>query len=267
MKIGDRKYHEPAINQIEELSARLIALNRQLEEKNRQLEQSENARKNLFSNITHDLRTPLSAIRGAAERLSQSPLCVGDCLKMVKIIDSRAHTLEWLIEELYLTMLIDQPEFKLSLSNLEITPILEEYFISMEGSGRLDGRKCALCTSDGYSPRVMIDPQYFIRVLDNLFINALRYTNEGDRIELGCRDANDNIEIFIADFGAGIPANDLPHIFDRMYTGAAARTPGKNGSGLGLSIVKSIVEKHGGEIHCESTHGEGATFIISLPPA
>jgi len=71
--------------------------------------------------------------------------------------------------------------------------------------------------------------------------------------------------VFLIDSGSGIPVGDMPYIFDRTFTGAAARTPGKYGSGLGLSISKTIVEKHGGRIRCESVYGEGTTFTISLP--
>ena len=264
----ERKYDNPSISPLESISARLIELNRELEEKNRQLEKSEQARKNMFSNVTHDLRAPVAAIRGAAERLSNEDIGGEEQKKMIKIIEARTAALDHLISELYFSMLIDQPEFLPKLSCLEIAPVLEEFFISMAGARRLDGRKCRLNIPEGFAARAMVDPQYFLRVLDNLLFNALRHTEPGDSIELGCIESGDDgnhIEIYIRDSGSGIPAGDLPYIFDRTFVGEGARTPGKSGGGLGLSIVKTIIEKHGGSVRCHSVYGEGATFTISLP--
>jgi len=263
--IKEKKYDHPSIVSVESLSEKLIVLTLQLEDKNRQLEQSELARKKMFSNITHDLRAPIAVIRGAAERLGHEGIGVEERLKMVRIINSRAATLEHLIEDMYISALLDQPEFSLSPVRLEIAPILEEYFISMEGAGRFDGRDNKLEIPDGFSECVMIDLRYFFRVLDNLLSNALTHTKPGNSIELGCRVNDGSIEIFVADSGSGIKPSDMPNIFDRTFSGAAARTPGKAGSGLGLSISRTIVEKHGGALRCDSVYGEGSTFTISLP--
>jgi len=264
---SEKKYEHPSIIKVELLSEKLIVINRQLEEKNRLLEKSELARKNMFTNITHDLRAPIAAIRGAAERLHSNGLEEKERLKMIRIIDSRAASLEDLIDDMFFSAMIDQPGFSLSPQSLEIAPILEEYYISMEGAGRLNKRDSFLSIPDGYSACAKIDLRYFIRVLDNLLSNALSYTKPGERIELGCRESGNFVEIFVSDSGSGIPDKFKPFIFDRTFTGTSARTPGKSGSGLGLSISRTIVEKHGGTIKCDSEYGKGATFTISLPLA
>ena len=264
---SENKYDPPAITQVELLSEKLIVFNRQLEEKNRQLSTSEMARKSIFSNITHDLRAPVAVIRGAIERLYNEGIDEAERLRMLKIIDSRAATLEVLIDDMHYSAVIDQPGFKLSPQKLEIALILEEYFITMEGAGKLDKRESVLIIPDGFSARISIDPKYFFRVLDNLFSNALSHTVKGDRIELGCREHEGVVEIFLSDSGSGIPEEFIPFLFERSFVGASARTPGKTGSGLGLSIARSIVEKHGGTIRCDSKQGEGATFTVSLPIA
>ena len=266
MKV-EKKYEHPSIIKIESLSEKLIVINRQLEEKNKLLEKSELARKNMFSNITHDLRAPIAAIRGAAERLRNNGLEEKQRQKMIRIIDSRAASLEDLIDDMFFSAMIDQPGFSISTQKLEIAPILEEYYISMEGAGRLDKRDSFLNIPDGYSACAMIDLRYFIRVLDNLLSNALNHTKSGERIELGCRESGGFAEIFVSDSGPGIPDKYKPYIFDRTFTGASARTPGKSGSGLGLSISRTIVEIHAGAIKCDSVYGKGATFTISLPLA
>ena len=261
----EKIYTHPAINKVEALSAKLIELNHALKEKNKQLEQSELARKEMFSNVTHDLRAPIAAIRGATERLFIDGISEEERKKMMKIIELRTEVLEHLVNDLYFSILIEQPEFSPNMSCLEIAPILEEYFISLVGTGRLENRKKHLNVPVGFSARVMIDPQYFIRVLDNLLTNALRHTMSGDIIELSCRESYDTIQISVCDTGSGIASDDLPYIFNKTYSGEWARTPSKSGSGLGLSIAKTIVEKHGGTICCSSVYGEGATFTISLP--
>ena len=261
----EKKFDRPSIVSVESLSEKLIILTRQLESKNRQLEQSELARKNMFSNITHDLRAPVAAIRGAAERLCNEGIGVEERMKMIGIIDARAATLEHLIDDMSISALLDQPVFSLSPVRLEIVPILEEYFISMEGAGRLDGRDNKLTIPVGFSGCAMIDLRYFFRVLDNLLANAVTHTKPGDRIEFGCRENDGCVEIFLTDSGSGIKTSDMPYIFDRTFSGAAARTPGRAGSGLGLSISRTIVEKHGGTIRCDSVYGEGSTFTVSLP--
>jgi signal transduction histidine kinase len=263
----EKKYDPPAIAQVELLSEKLIIINQKLEEKNRQLNRSEMARKKIFSNITHDLRAPVAVIRGAIERLYNDGIDETERLRMLKIIDSRAATLEVLIDDMHYSSIIEQPGFKLSPQKLVIALILEEYFITMEGAGRLDKRESVLNIPDGFSACISIDPKYFFRVLDNLFSNALTHTKKGDRIELGCRESKESVEIFLSDSGSGVPEELVPFLFERSFVGASARTPGKTGSGLGLSIARAIVEKHGGTIRCDSTQGEGSTFTVSMPIA
>jgi len=158
---SENKYDPPAITQVELLSEKLIVFNRQLEEKNRQLSTSEMARKSIFSNITHDLRAPVAVIRGAIERLYNEGIDEAERLRMLKIIDSRAATLEVLIDDMHYSAVIDQPGFKLSPQKLEIALILEEYFITMEGAGKLDKRESVLIIPDGFSARISIDPSIF----------------------------------------------------------------------------------------------------------
>ena len=262
---NEKKYSQPSIRQGDSLSAKLIELNLELEEKNKLLEQSEHARKSMFSNITHDLRAPITAILGAVDRVNNKGINDGECLKMLKIIESRAVTLEHLVNDLFFSIQVEQPGFLLDLSCLEIAPVLEEFFISIEGTGRMEDRDSRLEIPYRFSAKALIDPPHFLRVLDNLISNALRHTGTDDMIELGCRENEGLIEIYVTDSGSGILESDLPYIFERTFAGEWARTPGKSGSGLGLSIARTIIEKHGGAIKCHSVFGEGATFTIYLP--
>jgi signal transduction histidine kinase len=112
-------------------------------------------------------------------------------------------------------------------------------------------------------PPVNVDVERMSQVLDNLILNAFRYTPEGGKVLLGVYAADGVVQIKVKDTGRGITAEDLPHIFDRFYRGDKSRQ--HNGeSGLGLAIAKSMVEAHGGKISVESVPGQGAEFTIFL---
>jgi len=259
------QFIQPAINPVENLSARLIMLNLELEEKNRQLKESQQARERILSNISHDLRAPLSAVRGAVDRLRSGALQEEEKERLAEIIDRRLSSLEQLVEKLSLSQRLDQPEFSLQTEPLSIVPFLEEYFISTRATGKLDGRRATLLLPKDQNLRTNLDAAHFLRVLDNLFSNALHHTQTGDSLLFSCRREGGDILICLRDSGEGISPEDLPHIFERTYTSSKARTPDEGGSGLGLYIAKIIVEKHGGDILCESQMGRGTVFTILLP--
>jgi len=112
---------------------------------------------------------------------------------------------------------------------------------------------------------VEVDRKMMGRVLGNLFHNAIKFTPDGGRIAIGAAVADDKITASVADTGVGIPAEDLPRIFERFYKVDRAR--GKSGTGLGLAIARHVVEAHGGRIWAESVEGKGATFYFTLPKA
>lgn len=262
-------FEAPDINLVEALAAQLIDANKKLEDANWSLIQSEHARIQMFANISHDLRAPLTAIRGALDRLLTNERAdEQERRSMIEVIDRRVATLEHLISELYYCVSIEQPGFALRRKRIALAPFLEEWFID-----RCLGEDCAqrdmrLDIPEGFMLAALIDPDYMVRVLDNLLGNALRFTGEGDQITLGCRCGSTagGTEVYLRDTGCGIHPEDLPHIFERTYTASHSRTPDtKNGSGLGLHIAKTLVEKHGGSIRCESSAGHGCTFFIHLP--
>ena len=128
--------------------------------------------------------------------------------------------------------------------------------------------KLILDIQKGMNEYVNADANKLYRVLDNLFSNARKYAGEGASITLGAYTNKGDICIFVEDNGNGISKDNIPYIFDRTYRVSSERSPQvKEGSGLGLSIAKSIISQHGGKISCESDLGEGARFIISLPRA
>jgi signal transduction histidine kinase len=116
-------------------------------------------------------------------------------------------------------------------------------------------------------PLVHADPERVTQLLSNLVGNALKFTPAGGRVDVGVQPFGDGVIVSVADTGAGIPADQLPHVFDRFYQVSGARKGARHGAGLGLTIARGIVEAHGGTISIESAPGRGATVRFTLPGA
>jgi signal transduction histidine kinase len=254
----------PGISQLEALSTQLLSANLELERVNRELRASEEERALMLEHISHDLRAPLTVIRGVVDRVLLGVYDENNHRALMLTLDERLKALEQLVGELYFSVAIGQPG-ALNMQLLPVAPFLEEFFISQEIGGRFTGRKAILNIADGFDSALLFDPANMARVFDNLLSNALKFTAEGDIIEIGCRSRDAVIELYLRDSGAGIAPEHLPHIFERTYKADRARTPENDtGSGLGLYIAKTIVEKHGGEILCESEPGKGSVFTVRI---
>lgn len=217
------------------------------------------------ADISHELRSPLTTILGNISLLQRAEtLPDEERADMIQEIRSEAERMHRLISDLLLLSQAESGQHPLHLELVELDRILVEAFrLAQRRAGdRLDIRLV-------HADRAVVrgDADRLRQVLDNLLNNAIRYTPDGGRIELGLICDKDWAVIRVQDTGQGIAAEDLPHIFDRFYRADKARTRAAGGTGLGLSIVKWLVEAHRGQIHVESTLGEGSTFEILLPLA
>lgn len=260
-------------NSIETLSRKLLKATNDLTQKNAELAESEKKRKEMLANISHDLRAPITAIRSALDLLNSFETLPEDEVKnAIGMIDRRVSTLESLIQDMYFLFCVEDETRSFNLEEIDLVPFLESYFYDAIVDSRYDSHDMQLDIPMNLSCRVSIDVQKTIRVLDNLFTNAAKYSGEGSAITLSCRlgdtsaTGESTAVITVSDTGIGIPAEALEHIFDRTYTVSNSRSPGSpTGSGLGLAIVKAVVEKEGGTVICNSTKGKGSSFIITLP--
>ena len=167
---------------------------------------------------------------------------------------------------MYFLVCVEDETRPLDLEDVDLAPFLESYFYDAVIDSRYDSHDMQLDIPMDLNCRVNIDVQKTIRVLDNLFTNAAKYSGDGTTITLSCHTSGKNATVTVSDNGRGIPAESLAHIFDRTYTVSSSRSPGSpTGSGLGLAIVKAVVEKEGGTVSCESEVGKGCTFVIILP--
>lgn len=251
---------------IEVLSLKLLKATDELTKKNEALNKSEKARKEMLSNISHDLRAPITAIRSSIDLLnSMNDISRDDLKSTLGIIDRRVANLENLINDMYYLFCVEDEGRKLDIETVDAVTFLENYFFDAIVDSRYDNHDMQLDVPADLNCSIAIDVQKTVRVLDNLFTNAAKYSGDGSSITLGAGLEGEWLKITVSDNGIGIDEDAVKHIFERTYTVSSARTPGvEAGSGLGLSIVRAVIEREGGTIHCDSTPGCGTTFTIEL---
>ena len=215
--------------------------------------------KELISNISHDLKTPITAIKGYVEGIMDGVADTPEKVdKYIKTIYNKANDMDRLINELTIYSGIDSNRIPYHFHRLNVA----DYFGDcIEEVGLdLESKNIELNYSNLVSPDTMIiaDPEQLKRVINNIIGNSVKYLEkESGTIDIRILDEVDSIRIEIEDNGRGIAAKDLPNIFERFYRTDASRNSSKGGSGIGLSIVKKIVEDHGGYIWATSKEGEG----------
>ncbi|MBP1992370.1 sensor histidine kinase [Paenibacillus eucommiae] len=261
--------HKIAVKQSNELSNLAANINRLVEQHQRSLDEerkTEQTKNELITNVSHDLRTPLTSIIGYLGLIEQDRYRDEVELRhYVQIAYEKSQRLNLLINDLfeYTRMRHDAPPLQSVAFNLieMLNQLLVQYRMQMEQAG-LVGR---LQTAE---TKVMVggDPNKLVRVFENLLINAIIYGCDGHGADIRIRCENGEANVEVVNYGDPIPPSDLPHIFDRFYRVDKSRTEHAGGSGLGLAIAKGIVENHGGRISVTSNSYE-TSFQVVLPLA
>ena len=230
--------------------------------------ESEDNNRELITNISHDLKTPITAIKGYVEGIMDGVADSPEKMeKYIKTIYNKANDMDRLINELTIYSKIDTNRIPYTFLRLNVADYfndcVEEVGVELESKG-IELNYTNLVDSQ---TRIIADPEQLKRVINNIISNSVKYMDkekEKSIIDIRILDEADAIKVEIEDNGRGIAAKDLPNIFDRFYRSDSSRNSSKGGSGIGLSIVKKIVEDHGGYIYATSKDGEGTCmhFII-----
>jgi two-component system sensor histidine kinase BaeS len=231
----------------------------------RELSHAEQQRQRLTADVAHELRTPLHIIQGNLEGIldgiyEPNSEHIGATLEETRMLAR-------LVDDLQTLSLAESGQLSLHLEPVDIPELLSDVQTSF--SGQAEAAQLIISTEIVGEPTqltVQGDRGRLDQVLANLVANALRHTPPGGSIKLQAEANPNGVRLTVKDTGEGIPAEDLPYIFDRFWRGNKFRSHQEGvGSGLGLAISRQLVQAHGGSIQVESQPGQGATFIIDLP--
>ncbi len=227
------------------------------------LEASDRARRQLLADVSHELMTPLTAMRGYVETLSMRDLQLDTAMRerYLAIVSEETHRLERIIGDLLDLTRLEGGGTPLKRDAVSVEALFERVCARHERESHARGIRLVSQVLSG-AEQVEGDVDRLEQALQNLAANALRHTPDGGEVALSAEPVNGSVRIRVRDNGAGIPVEHLPLIFDRFYKADTARRQA-GGSGLGLSIVKAIVEQHGGSVSAHNDHG--AVFEIALP--
>ncbi len=233
---------------------------------NQKLQQLDQFKTRLFANINHDLRTPLTLIQGYLHNIlsNQDDYLSTQTQEALGHLSSNAHTLTEMTNEIHDLILLEEGKLELRFQEVEMNSMLRRQVLMFGSMAEMAGIDLK------YESQVdeliaHIDKSHFEKILYNLLSNAFRFTSKGGQIAVGLREENKHTTVSISDTGKGIDLNDLPNIFDRFYQSPLNEYRSKEGFGIGLAVVRELVELHDGRIDVESELGKGTTFTITLP--
>jgi two-component system OmpR family sensor kinase/two-component system sensor histidine kinase BaeS len=228
------------------------------------LQRMEQQRQNMVADIAHELRTPLSVIQGNVEAMLDGVLPASP--EELESIHQETVLLNRLISDLRTLSLAEAGQLALDKQPLDlgqvVTRVAEKYRL------RAEEQSVALSVQVAQNlPQISADVGRVEQVLVNLTENALRYgaSDAGGRVTLGARAVPDGVEAWVSDTGPGIAPEELPHVFERFWRSEKSRNRQTGGSGIGLALVKQLIEAHGGRVSVESTPGQGTAFRVVLP--
>ncbi|MDP3142990.1 MAG: ATP-binding protein [Candidatus Omnitrophota bacterium] len=224
----------------------------------------ETIRRDFVANVSHELKTPLTSIKGFVETLIEGALeDKGNAGHFLRIIQDHTDRLNSLISDLLELSYLESRELKLELETIKLRNLVDEVLLGFKS--QLKKKAIEVKNDLPLDLSVEVDKEKIEQVFTNLVDNAIKFNKEKGFIRIQSQVSDGKLKITIEDSGIGIPAKDIPRIFERFYRVDKARSRELGGTGLGLSIVKHIIESHGGQAGVESTEGIGSTFWFILP--
>ena len=224
------------------------------------------SRREFVANASHELRTPLTTIKMVIEALAGDEGVTKNEMNksFLDMAETESTRMELLIKNLLTLSQLDSKTMSFNVREFDLEESIAYLAKSLAVNASAHGHKL---TFDGaYDPVIIRGDRIRIeQILINITSNAIKYTPDGGRISLRLHDLGDRAEITITDNGVGIPAEDIPHLFERFYRVEKARSSDKGGTGLGLAIAREFAAAHGGDIRVSSIVGKGTTFTVTLP--
>ena len=273
---GDLTLHvdEGPPDEVGQLARRFNAMARQLASTVGQLESARArteatlaAKRELVANVSHELRTPLSLIRGHVESLGMTADDVASERQRdyLAVVQRETENLSRLIDDLFALSTAEAGALPLNLEAVALADVVEEVASGIRAVARRE-RQISIVTAIAPDlPPARADRRRVVQILGNLVRNALRHTPEGGLIAVRVEARDGWIVTTVEDTGGGIPTERVPHVFERFYRGDDSRDRVSGGAGLGLAIVRELVEAMGGDVSVESVIGEGSRFCFRLP--
>ncbi|HJS27134.1 MAG TPA: ATP-binding protein [Actinomycetota bacterium] len=244
----------------DEVGQLAVAFNRMSSE----LESLERLRRDLVANVSHELKTPISALRAHLENLLDGVERPDP--ETLQVMLAQSERLGRLVDQLLELSRLESGDVPLDRGSVELAPLVAEVLSEIEVA-RPDRRVRLADAVPEDIPPLFADRERVHQVLFNLLDNAVRFTPAGGRVTVSASGHNGSVDVAVADTGPGISPEDLPRVFERFYRVDRSRSRDDGGTGIGLAIARSVVEAHGGRIWAESQPGQGSTFTFELPAA
>ncbi|MBO5670370.1 MAG: HAMP domain-containing histidine kinase, partial [Clostridia bacterium] len=224
----------------------------------------EDMRRSFVANVSHDLKTPMTTIAGFIDGILDGTVPSEKRREYLKIVSEETKRLSRLVSTMLDLSRIDSGQLKIAPVSFDLTSMVCSTILSFER--RVEDKHIVVKGLEECAPQtVYADYDLLQQVIYNLLDNAVKFTEEGGTISVGIRGAEDYTECTLRNTGSGIPAAELPQIFERFYKSDRSRGLDKQGTGLGLYIVKSVINLHGGDITVHSTEGQYTEFVLRLP--
>jgi signal transduction histidine kinase len=251
----------------QELETQVSERTAELAEANRRLTDLDEQRVRFLADVSHELRTPLTVLRGEAEvALRGMSKPEEDYRESLQLIVNQAADMGRLVEDLLFLARSEAEEIRYEFRVLRMGDVIAD---AVNDAAAIARRRQVRISAGRSVPDLMVraDPWRIKQAALNLLDNAIKYAPAGSDVEAACAPVRGAVELTIADRGPGVPPDELPHVFERLFRGEQARTEGIGGSGLGLPIARRIVEKHGGTLALASEPGHGTIATMRLPIA
>ncbi|HKV10907.1 MAG TPA: ATP-binding protein [Thermoanaerobaculia bacterium] len=260
-----RGYAGQLEERVQEQTAELRVLYEREQELRRKAEEANRIKDEFLSTVSHELRTPLNAILGWTWLLASGSMDADGVKRAVATIERNARSQSQIVDDLLDVSRIITGKLRLQVDEVDLAHVIETAFDSLRPAA--DAKEIRIETRvEREAARVSGDPHRLQQVVWNLLSNAVKFTPRGGRIEVRLGRSGSQVELRVSDSGIGIAPDFLDHVFDRFRQADSSTTRTYGGLGLGLAIVRHLVELHGGTVHAESAGpGQGATFTVRLP--